>query len=325
MLKRSALRGAAAVLLAAAGIASAQTPWPYKAVRIINPFPAGGGVDVFARPIAAKLTQSLGQSFYVENMGGAGGTVGAAAAARASPDGYTFFVGAIHHTIAESLYPKLTYNIERDFEPVTVLAYVPNVLVIHPKYAGIRTYADFLAYVKANPGKLNFGSAGNGTSHHLVGELFKMRTGTDLVHIPYKGAGPMMQDLLGGNVDMAFDGMGTSAPQIKSGKLRALAVSTATRSPIVPDVPTLTEVGVADFEVTTWYALWAIKGTPREITDKMYEEVAKALAQPDIRRIWEEQGAAAGGQPPAEFGRFVHSEVQRWSRVVKEANVKIDN
>jgi tripartite-type tricarboxylate transporter receptor subunit TctC len=320
-----AMARAAAVAAALAGMSVAHAQWPAKAVRIINPFPAGGGVDVFARPIAAKLSLALGQSFYVENMGGAGGTLGAAVAAKAAPDGYTFLVGAIHHTIAESIYAKLPYNIEKDFEPVTVLAYVPNVIVIHPKHAGIKTYADFLAYAKANPGKLNFGSAGNGTSHHLVGELFKMRTGADLVHIPYKGAGPMMQDLLGGNVDMAFDGMGTSAPQIKGGKLRALAVSTTTRSPVVPDVPTLQEVGVPDFDVTTWYAIWAVKGTPREIVDRMYAEVVKALAQPDMKKIWEEQGAIAGGQPPAEFGRFVHSEVIRWSKVVKDANIKIDN
>jgi tripartite-type tricarboxylate transporter receptor subunit TctC len=325
MSKRTLARGIFAAAIALVGIAGAQAQWPNKPVRMVNPFPAGGGVDAFARPIAAKLSQSLGQSFYVENMGGAGGTLGASVAAKAAPDGYTFFVGAIHHTIAETLYTKLTYGIEKDFEPVTVLAYVPNVIVIHPKHAGIKTYADFLAYAKANPGKLNFGSAGNGTSHHLVGELFKMRTGTDLVHIPYKGAGPMMQDLLGGNVDMAFDGMGTSAPQIKGGKLRALAVSTSTRSPIVPDVPTLQEVGVPDFEVTTWYAIWAVKGTPREIVDKMYQEVAKALAQPDVKKIWEEQGAVPGGQPPAEFGRFVHSEVLRWGKVVKDANIKIDN
>jgi len=315
----------AAVALACAFATHAQTQWPARAVRIINPFPAGGGVDVFTRPIAAKLTLALGQNFYVENMGGAGGTVGAAAAAKAPPDGYTFFVGAIHHTIAESIYSKLTYNIERDFEPVTVLAYVPNVIVIHPKHANIRTYADFLAYAKANPGKLNFGSAGNGTSHHLVGELYKLRTGTDLVHVPYKGAGPMMQDLIAGNVDMAFDGMGTSAAQIKAGKLRAVAVSTATRSPIIPDVPTLTELGVADFEVTTWYALWAVKGTPKPIIDRMYQEVTKALQAPDIQKIWEEQGAVAGGQSPAEFGRFVHSEVLRWGKVVKDANIRIDN
>jgi len=303
----------------------AHAQWPQRPVRIINPFPAGGGVDAFARPIAAKVSQSLGQNFYVENMGGAGGTVGAAAAAKAPPDGYTFFVGAIHHTIAESIYRNLSYNIEKDFEPVTVIAYVPNVIVINPKHAGIKNYADFLSYARANPGKLNFGSAGNGTSHHLVGELFKLRTGTELVHIPYKGAGPMMQDLIAGNVDMAFDGMGTSAPQIKGGKLRALAVSTPTRSPVVPDVPTLTELGLVDFEVTTWYALWAVKGTPREIVDKFYQEVVKALGQPDIRKIWEEQGAVAGGQSPAEFGRFVHAEVQRWNKVVKDAAIKIDN
>jgi tripartite-type tricarboxylate transporter receptor subunit TctC len=319
---RCLLAAAAAVVAFAA---HAQPQWPNRPVRIINPFPAGGGVDVFTRPIAAKLTLALGQNFFVENMGGAGGTVGAAAASKAAPDGYTFFVGAIHHTIAESIYKTLSYNIERDFEPVTVLAYVPNVIVIHPKHTAIKTYADFVAYVKANPGKLNFGSAGNGTSHQLVGEMYKLRTGTDLVHVPYKGAGPMMQDLIAGNVDMAFDGMGTSAPQIKSGKLRALAVSTAKRSPIVPDVPTLTELGLADFEVTTWYAMWAVKGTPRAIVDRMYQEVVKALQAPDIQKIWEDQGAVPGGQSPAEFGRFVHSEVLRWGKVVKDAGIKIDN
>jgi tripartite-type tricarboxylate transporter receptor subunit TctC len=322
--RRNFSRGVLLAVLLACGTALAQS-WPTRPVKIINPFPAGGGVDAFSRPIAAKLTAALGQSFFVENMAGAGGTVGAAAAAKAAPDGYTFFVGAIHHTIAESIYSKLSYNIERDFEPVTVLAYVPNVIVIHPKHQGIRTYQDFLTYAKANPGKLNFGSAGNGTSHHLVGELFKLRTGTDLVHVPYKGAGPMMQDLLGGNVDMAFDGMGTSAPQIKAGKLRALAVSTGQRSPVIPDVPTLGEVGLTDFEVTTWYALWAVKGTPREIVERMYQEVAKALNQPDIKAIWEQQGAVAGGQPPAEFAKLVRAEVVRWGKVVKDAGVKIDN
>ena len=327
MLKRIIGRGLAAAALAviATATAHAQSQWPTRPVRVINPFPAGGGVDAFARPIAAKLTTALGQTFYVENMGGAGGTVGAAAAAKAPPDGYTVFVGAIHHSIAESLYTKLTYGIEKDFDPVTVLSYVPNVIVIHPKHAGIKNYQDFLAYLKANPGKLNFGSAGNGTSHHLVGELFKMRTATDIVHVPYKGAGPMMQDLISGNVDLAFDGMGTSAPQIKSGRLRALAVSTATRSPLIPDVPTLTELGIPDFDVTTWYAMWVPKGTPKEIADKLYHEVVKALQQPDIKGIWEQQGAVAGGEPPAEFGRFVHAEVLRWGKVVKDANIKIDN
>ncbi|HYC35437.1 MAG TPA: tripartite tricarboxylate transporter substrate binding protein [Usitatibacter sp.] len=324
MLKRLIGAVVASVVACAALSAQAQA-WPAKPVKFINPYAAGGGVDAFTRPIAARLTQTLGQTFIVENIAGAGGTLGAAAAAKAPGDGYTFFVGAIHHTIAESIYPKLTYNIERDFEPVTVLAYVPNVVVIHPKHTNIRTLQDLIAYAKANPGKLNFGSAGNGTSHHLVGELFKLRTGTDLVHIPYKGAGPMMQDLLGGNVDMAFDGMATSAPQIKGGKLKPLAVSTQQRSPFLPDVPTLRELGVADFEVTTWYAMWAVKGTPKEVVERMYQEVVKVLQQPDIKKIWELQGAVPGGEPPAHLARLTRSEVERWAKVVKDSKVKIDN
>jgi tripartite-type tricarboxylate transporter receptor subunit TctC len=319
---RRALIAALAVFTVTA--ASAQG-WPNRPVRVINPFPAGGGVDTFARPIAAKLTQALGQSFYVENMGGAGGTVGASAAAKAPADGYTIFMGAIHHSIAESIYAKLPYNIEKDFDPVTVVAYVPNVIVVHPKHTSINKYSDLLAYLKANPGKLNFGSAGNGTSHHLVGELFKLRTGTEIVHVPYKGAGPMMQDLIAGNVDMAFDGMGTSANQIKSGKLKPMAVSSATRNPILPDIPTLKELGLQDFEVTTWYAMWVPKGVPKEITDRLYQEVVKILQQPDIKALWDSQGATAGGQPPAEFGRFLRSEVERWHKVVTDAKVKIDN
>ena len=324
MLKRGIVFACALVALSFALAAQAQQ-WPSRAVRMVNPYAAGGGVDAFGRPIAAKLTQYLGQSFYVENIAGAGGTVGAAAAAKAPPDGYTFFIGAIHHTIAEAIYAKLPYNIERDFEPVTVIAYVPNVIVMHPKHQNIKTVQDLVAFAKANPGKLNFGSAGNGTSHHLVGELFKLRTGTELVHIPYRGAGPMMQDLLAGNVDMAFDGMGTSAPQIKGGKLRPLAVSTAQRSSFIPEVPTLREAGVADFEVTTWYAIWAVKGTPRDVIDRLYQATARALKEPDIIRIWEQQGAAPGGEPPAEMAKLVRTEVDRWAKVVKAANVKIDN
>ena len=323
MLKRGVFTACALLALALAFPSHAQS-WPNRAVRLVNPYAAGGGVDAFGRPIAAKLTTQMGQTFFVENISGAGGTVGAAAAAKAPPDGYTFFIGAIHHTIAESVYPKLSYNIERDFEPVTVIAYVPNVIVMHPKHDRIRTLKDLIDYAKANPGKLNFGSAGNGTTHHLVGELFKLRTGTDLVHVPYRGAGPMMQDLLGGNVDMAFDGMATSAPQIKAGKLRPLAVSTAQRSPFIPEVPTLTELGVADFEVTTWYAIWAVKGTPRDIVERMYQEIGKALKHPDIQKVWEMQGAVVGGEPPAQMAKLVSSEVQRWRKVVQDAKVKLE-
>jgi tripartite-type tricarboxylate transporter receptor subunit TctC len=294
-----------------------------KPIRAINPFPAGGGTDTFARPWAAKMTQLLGQQVLIENMGGAGGTVGAARAAKEAPDGYTWFVGAVHHTIAETLYTKLPYSLETNFTPVTMLAAVPNVVVIHPKN-NFKSLQELIAFAKANPGRLNFGSAGSGTTHHLIGELFKQTVNVDLTHVPYKGAGPMMQDLLAGQVDMAFDGMGTSANQIKAGKLRPLAVTTATRNPVAPDVPTMKEAGV-DFAVsTTWYALWAIKGTPQPVIDKMYLETSKVLQMPDIKDIWASQGAVAGGQPPAEFAAFVKSEIAKWGKVVKTGGIKVD-
>lgn len=312
----------AAVVLTAAGTAAAQS-WPAKPVRFINPFPAGGGVDAFARPLAAKLSQQLGQSFVVENQGGAGGTVGATNASRAAPDGYTFFTGAVHHTIAETLYTKLPYNLERDFVPITVLAYVPNVVVVHPRHP-FKTVKELIDYGRANPGKLNYGSAGNGTTHHLAAELFTLQTGAKFTHVPYKGAGPMMQDLLAGQVDLAFDGMATSAQQIRAGKLRPLAVSTAKRSFVVPDVPTMKEAGVPGYELTTWYALWAIKGTPAPIVQKMYAETAKALQQKDMKDIWAAQGAEVGGQRPEEFAKFVRSEIDSWGKVVRQAGIKID-
>jgi tripartite-type tricarboxylate transporter receptor subunit TctC len=312
-----------AVLLAlSAGAAFAQS-WPTKPVRIINPFPPGGGTDAFARPLAAKLTISLGQTVLIENQGGAGGTVGATNASKALPDGYTWFMGAVHHTIAETLYTKLPYSLERDFVPLTVVAYVPNVVVVNPKYS-FKSVKELLDYAKANPGKLNYGSAGNGTTHHLSVELFKTMTGAQLTHVPYKGAGPLMPALLGGEVDLAFDGMGTSATQIKAGKLRPLAVTTKTRSPVIPDVPTMQEAGFSGYEVTTWYALWAIKGTPKEAFDRMYAETVKAMQQPDIKQIWDAQGATVGGQPPAEFAKFVHSEIEKWGKVVRDAGIKID-
>ncbi len=317
---------APAILLVLSGLlasAAFAQSWPTKPVRVINPFPPGGGTDTFARPLAAKLTNSLGQTVLIENQGGAGGTVGATNAAKALPDGYTWFMGAVHHTIAETLYTKLPYNLERDFVPLTVVAYVPNVVVVHPKHA-FKSMKELLDYAKANPGKLNYGSAGNGTTHHLAVELFKTMTGAQLTHVPYKGAGPLMPALLGGEVDLAFDGMGTSAQQIKAGKLRPLAVTTKTRSPVIPDVPTMQEVGFSGYEVTTWYALWAIKGTPKEAIDRMYAETTKAMQLPDMKQIWDAQGATVGGQAPAEFANFVRAEIQKWGKVVKDAGIKID-
>lgn len=299
--------------------------WPTKPVTMINPFAPGGGVDAFGRPLSVYLSKTVGQQFIVENMAGAGGTVGAAAAARRPADGYNFFLGAVHHTIAESLYTKLPYSLERDFTPITVLAYVPNVIVVHPKHANLNSVKELITYAKANPGKLNYGSAGNGTTHHLAGELFKTMTGVDLTHIPYKGAGPMMQDLIAGQVDMAFDGMSTSAPMIKGGKLKPIAVTTEKRSFVVPQVPTLQEAGLPGYVVTTWYALWAPTGAPKDAVDRMYAETAKALQSPELKKIWEGQGATAGGESPAQFAKLVHSEIGKWAKVVKDSGAKIDN
>jgi tripartite-type tricarboxylate transporter receptor subunit TctC len=312
-----------AFAIAVASTGAAAQAWPVKPMRAINPFPAGGGTDTFARPWAAKMSQLLGQQVLIENMGGAGGTLGAARAAKEAPDGYTWFIGAIHHTIAESLYTKLPYGLERDFTAVTILASVPNVVVLHPKHS-FKSLQELIAYAKANPGRLNYGSAGSGTSHHMIGELFKQTTNVDLTHVPYKGAGPLMQDLLAGQVDMAFDGMGTSANQIKAGKLRPLAVTSATRNPVIPDVPTMKEAGV-DFAISlTWYALFAVKGTPQPIIDRMYADTVKVLKMPDVQNIWASQGADAGGQPPAEFAAFVRSEIEKWAKVIKTAGIKVD-
>ncbi len=328
MNRRDTLKALSAISAASAlplsHSAFAQAGYPNKPVRLINPFPAGGGTDVFARPYAVKLGMALGQTILVENMGGAGGTVGAAAAAKATPDGYTFFVGAIHHTIAESLYHSKTYKLEQDFVPITVLAYVPNVLVINPKHP-FKTEAELLKYLKANPGKMNYGSPGAGTSHHLGAELYKRSAGVDMVHVPYKGVGPMMMDLLGGTVDLAFDGLGSSSAQIKAGKLIPLAVTSPQRSPLLPEVPTMIELGYKDFTLTTWYAVWAIKGTPQPIVDRLYNETVKVLGDADIKKAWEAAGAMAGGQSPKEFATFINTEIAKWGKVVKDANIKIDS
>ena len=315
---------AGCALLAAAS-ANAQN-WPTKAMIFLNPFPAGGGTDTFARPIAAKLSQQFGEQALIENQGGAGGTVGANNAAKRAPDGYNWFFGAVHHTIAESLYTKLPYSLEKDFEPVTVAAFVPNVVVVHPKHADkFKTLQDLIDYARKNPGQLNYGSAGSGTTHHLSVELFKTMTKTFIVHIPYRGAGPLMVDLLAGQVDLAFDGMGTSSTQIKAGKLIPLAVTSNRRNPVLPNVPTVGEAGVPGYEVRTWYGVWAIRGTPADIKERMYKEMVIAMNQPDLKRIWAEQGADPGGMPPVEMEKLVKSEIAKWAKVVKDAGAKVDN
>jgi len=315
-------RHALALFLLAPALAFAQA-WPAKPVRLVVPFPAGGGTDAFARPLAAQLSQQLGQQFIIDNRGGAGGTIGADNVAKSPGDGYTFLVGAVHHAIAVSVYAKLPYDLERDLAPVTLVSIVPNVVVVNPKVSAL-TLRQLIDFAKANPGRLNYASAGNGTSHHLAGELFKKLTGTEINHIPYKGAGPAMQDLVGGQVEMMFDGMGSSAPQIRGNRIRPLAVATAVRSPAFPAVPTAAEAGVEGYEVTTWYALWAPAGTPPEIVNRLQQEVAKAMTVPVIRDTWAAQGAELGGNTPAAFGSFVKREIVKWADVAKAAGARID-
>jgi tripartite-type tricarboxylate transporter receptor subunit TctC len=306
-----------------AGPALAQS-WPQKPIMLIVPFAAGGGTDAFARPLAVQLDQQLGARVLIENRAGGGGTIGAAAAAKAPPDGYTFFVGAAHHAIAPAVYPKLSYSIESDFIPIAMIARPPHVVVVHPGKVAATTLPELIAHARANPEKLNYGSAGGGTTHHLAGELFKLLTNTRINHIPYRGAGPLMQDLLAGHVDMAFDGLGTSASQIGEGRIRALAVAASSRVPAFPNLPTAAEAGVPGYEVATWYALWAPKNTPAPIVARMTKELQTALQVPSIKEAWARNGSDVPEMTGADFGAFVTAEVARWAKVVQDAGVKVE-
>jgi len=312
----------AALVALVPGAVQAQA-WPGKPVTVVVPFPAGGGTDAFARPLFAQLTRQLGQQVIVDNRGGAGGNVGATLAAKSAPDGYTWFMGAVHHTIAPSIYPKLDYNLQNDFVPVALISSVPQVIVVNPQVPA-KTLPELLAYIKANPGKLNYGSAGNGTSHHLAGELFKLQTKTFITHIPYRGAGPALQDLLAGQVELMFDGLGSSATHIRNGRLRALAVASERRAPGFPDIPTSAEGGVPTYQVATWYGLWAPRNTPKEIVDRMTAELQKAYATPEIKDAWTNLGAETPTLTGKAFGDFVVAQTRHWGEVVKAAGVKLD-
>jgi tripartite-type tricarboxylate transporter receptor subunit TctC len=316
------LTAASASGFLSAAPAIAQAGWPNRQITFINPFPAGGGTDAFARPLAAQLDQQLGARIIIDNRGGAGGTIGAAAASKMAPDGYTFFVGAAHHTIAPSIYPKLDYDLEKDFIPVGLIARPPQVIVISTKVAA-KTLKEFIAEAKANPGKFNYGTSGNGTTHHLAAELFQLVSGTKLTHVPYRGAGPAMQDLVGGQIDVIFDGLGSSANQILSGTIKALAVASTSRSAAIPDVPTAKEAGQDNYEVSTWYALWALKGTPQDIVDRMTVELTKALAAPSIKDAWAKNGSEVINLTGKDFGGYVNSEIARWAKVAADAKVKL--
>jgi tripartite-type tricarboxylate transporter receptor subunit TctC len=322
--RRDILRAAVAGAAVYSTTGHTQSSWPTKPVTLIVPFPAGGGTDAFARPLAASFARQSGKSLVIDNRGGAGGTVGASFAAKAAPDGYTLFMGAVHHSIAPSMYPRLDYDIERDFVPLILVASVPQVLVVNPKNIPGADFKAFLAQARANPGKLNYGSAGSGTSHHMAGELFKQQTNTFIAHIPYRGAGPALNDLMGGSVDMMFDGLGSSAGHIKGGRIKALMVSGPKRNLAFPDVPCAAELGLPDYTVTTWYGVWAPKGTPADVQARAIEEIRRAASTDETKVLWANQGAEFPALTGAAFGNFVNGEVRRWAQVVKASGAKLD-
>lgn len=310
-------------ILVLCSVASA-ADWPTRSVEVLVPFPPGGGTDAFARPLFAAMSRLTGKQFLIENKGGGGGTVGAAAAAQAPADGYHFFVGAVHHSIAPALYPRLQYDLERDFVPIGLIGSVPQVIVVNPRIVPVADLKGLRNFLATNPGKLNYGSAGNGTSHQMACELFKMQTGSFVVHIPYRGAGPALQDLIAGQVDMMCDGLGSSAAHIRSGAVKALAIAADKRAPGFPLVPTAAELGLPDFRVSTWYGIFAPKGTPQEARDAMTALLKQAFESPDIKKQWLGLGADTPTLYGDDFGRFVREETKRWSVVVKRSGAKLD-
>ena len=301
----------------------AQDAYPARPVRFILPFPPGGGTDILGRLLAERLAANLGQPVVTENRGGAGGNVGAEAAARSAPDGYTIVLVAPSLAISPTLYSKLNYDPVKDFAPISLVATVPNVMITQPSVPA-QTLQEFIAYAHARPGALNFGSGGAGTSNHLAGELFNLVTGAKLVHIPYKGVNLAMQDVLAGNVHLVFIGIPAAAPHIKAGKLRALATVAPRRSSALPDVPTVAEAGLRDFEVTTWYGVLAPAGTPRPIIARLNAELVKVVHSPEVK----ERLAATGTEPltstPEEFAAYIQREIAKWGDVIRKAGVKAD-
>jgi tripartite-type tricarboxylate transporter receptor subunit TctC len=321
--RRDVLRAAAAGAAVLSLGAQAQSAWPSKPVNLVVPFPAGGGTDTFARPLSAQFARLTGKQLIIDNRGGAGGTLGAGIAAKAAPDGYTLFMGAVHHSIAPSMYPKLDYDLQKDFVPLALVANVPQVLVVNPKNMP-SDFKGFMEAVRKAPGKFNYGSAGAGTSHHLAGELFKQQTKTFITHIPYTGAGPALRDLVAGQVDMMFDGLGSSAGHIKGGRIKAVMVAGAKRNPAFPDVPCAAELGLPDYTVSTWYGLWAPRATPADVQARIVEEVRRAAASDEIKAIWASNGAEFGTLTPVQFTDFVNAEIKRWAVVVKASGAKLD-
>jgi tripartite-type tricarboxylate transporter receptor subunit TctC len=322
-LKRMAVSALGALCATLAIGVPAQT-FPSKPIRVVVPFPAGGTTDVLARAAAQKLTETLGQPTVVDNRPGAGGNIGAELVAKSPPDGYTLLMGTVGtHAINPGLYPKLPYDHVHDFAPVILVAGVPNVLVINPALP-VNTVQELIAYARANPGKLNFASSGNGTSIHLSAELFKTMAGVQMTHVPYKGSAPALQDLVGGQVQLMFDNLPSSLALIKAGKLKALAVTSSGRAAALPDVPTVAESGLPGFEASSWFGLLAPAGTPPPVIATLNGEIAKWLATPEAREKLLAQGANAVGGSSEDFARFIAAETTKWQKVVKDSGAKID-
>ena len=325
MNRRTVVAALAASLVAAASpFASAQAPYPHQPIRIVVPVPPGGATDIMARAVAQRLTEAWNAQVFVDNRPGAGGNVGAELVAKAPSDGYTLLMGTVGtHAINGSLYPRMPYDAMKDFAPIVLVAAVPNVLEVNPALP-VNSVAELIAYAKANPGKLNFASSGSGTSIHLSGELFKVMAGVQMTHVPYKGSAPALTDLMGGQVQLMFDNLPPSLPQIKAGKLRALAVTTATRAPALPDVPTIAEAGLPGYESSSWFGLLAPAGTPRDIVVKLNAEIAGWLATPEAKEKLTAIGAIAMGGSPEDFAKHIAAETTKWAGVVKASGAKVD-
>lgn len=321
--RRTLLRGTAAALGTLALPALSQSAYPSRPLKFIVPFPAGGPVDTTGRAVAQKLSEMWGQSVVVDNRAGAGGIVGAEIAAKSPADGYTVFVCSIHHSVLPSLKPKLSYDIEKDFVPLSFGAMFPVVLVAHPDVP-VKTVADVIALDKRSPGTLSFGSAGNGGGTHLAGELFNMQSGTRLLHVPYKGSAPAMTDLVGGQVQFMFSDAPTALPQIKAGKVKAIAVASAKRSALLPEVPTVAESGLPGYEAYSWAAFVAPAGTPKEAAQRLSADIAKALSDPQVKQRLADAGAEAMPTTAEAFGKMLHSEITKWTKVVRTADIKAD-
>ncbi|UOB05694.1 tripartite tricarboxylate transporter substrate binding protein [Diaphorobacter nitroreducens] len=326
--RRIALLGActlaAAGLLPAAAVAQPDANWPSKPIKWVVPFPPGGAMDVIARTLGEKAGRTLGQPFVIENRPGAGGNIGADAVAKSPADGYTIMITSIGMATNKALYPRLSYDPVKDFAPISLLAIVPNVLVVNTAKTTDKSVADVIAHAKRDPGKLTYASAGNGTSIHLAGEVFASMAGLNLLHVPYKGSGPAVTDMLGGQVDLMFDSITSARPHIQAGKLRALGVTSAKRSATLPDVPTIAEAGVPGYEVSPWFAVFAPAGTPAAIVNKINAALIDAMKQPDTVAKFETIGAEPIGTTPQQLATHLDKELARWGALIKERNIRMD-